>query len=87
VGGTFRWRFRGGRRFNIAPREIRTMRTTGRILGAGILCLLGAALAGGLSLRSVNTVLAVLGLLLVVAAIANSYVNDFREGYRSASER
>jgi hypothetical protein len=32
------------------------------------------------------TLLTALGLGLVIAAIANSYLNDFREGYRSAGE-
>jgi hypothetical protein len=63
------------------------MRTTAWLLGSGVVCLVAAwpllefvgSAAGG--------VLMGLGLLLLVAAIANSYMNDFREGYRSASER
>jgi hypothetical protein len=62
------------------------MHTTGRLLVAAVVCLAAAWLAGQFVGVTAGMALTGLGLLLVVAAIANSYVNDFREGYRSAGE-
>jgi uncharacterized caspase-like protein len=62
------------------------MKRTALLLGTGVVTLL----VGGLLRDSVGfapgMALVVVGLVLVVAAIANSYLNDVREGYRSASE-
>ncbi|WP_254821619.1 hypothetical protein [Haloglomus halophilum] len=62
------------------------MHTTGRLLVAAVVCLAVAWLAGQFVGVTAGMALTGLGLLLVVAAIANSYLNDVRQGYRSASE-
>jgi hypothetical protein len=66
--------------------DVPAMKRTALLLGTGVVTLL----VGGLLRDSVGfapgMALVVVGLVLVVAAIANSYLNDVREGYRSASE-
>jgi hypothetical protein len=62
------------------------MRTTAWLLGVGVVCLVASWPLLEFAGNAAGGVLLVLGLLLLVAAIANSYLNDFREGYRSAGE-
>ncbi|WP_276257845.1 hypothetical protein [Haloglomus litoreum] len=62
------------------------MHTTGRLLVLAVACLVVAWLAGRFVGVTAGMALTVLGLLFVVAAIANSYLADVREGYRSGRE-
>jgi predicted lipid-binding transport protein (Tim44 family) len=59
------------------------MRTTGWLLAGALCCLLVGGVLSAVVGPATGGWLALPGLLLLVAAIGSSYMDDIREGYRS----
>jgi hypothetical protein len=62
------------------------MRRTAALLATSAGCLLAALLIRRVVGNGTGTAFTLLGLAVLVAAIASSYLSDVREGYRSAGE-